>query len=258
MARSLFVPHIVFVLLAISAKAQVVDNVEVTIGFRVLSAEIPDNDRFRADGFDYGYGGTTIELRSNFSMASAGVKGEILLGDSKWSILAGVQYLQSFSRIDNKDPWLGYQNFFFYEFREEGTTTEYVTIENITQEVHYIGVPLQIRFSPFRPRRFNLYFMGGIEGNVLIASDTEIEFHERAMKPYESEITDQFGEPDPFNGVFYLGAGATFGRPGGVRIGIDVQLPAVFIGSSTGLVNPNSGGGVGLVISLPLTRNNYE
>jgi hypothetical protein len=257
-------PLLLILFVIVSGSATYSQNfryVEVNTGFRVFSAMMTENDRFRADAYSYGSGSGVLSLRTTYNVVYAGAKGEMFLSNEKFRIGVGIQYSQMTGKIDNDNGWGDYNpnRFFFYRYRESGTTTEYVTIEKMEQSTSYVGVPVDVRFFPFNPRRFNLYFKVGAELNIRVATETAIDFHEPSMEEYKGEITETLAEPDAVSGLGYVAAGIQFGRPGQFKFGLEVPAPCFSLSpDATGIVKPTAGGGFMIFIAIPLTKSTNE
>ena len=65
-------------------------------------------------------------------------------------------YISTDSKI-RKDLKFDYDEggYFFLRYKSEGTTTEYAKVNKINEHTNYIGVPLELSFSPFWYRNFD-------------------------------------------------------------------------------------------------------
>lgn len=131
--------------------------------------------------------------------------------------------------------------------------TYYYRISSIEGTDHYIGIPLGIRYSPFVPRFFRLYFKLGIEAGFKISSNQSVRFFDAKMKPYEDAVLDLFRKPKTFYSSGSLGIGFQLGKQDRPNIRIEADLPlVVFTPEAFALMEHEMGGGLNLSFILPL------
>jgi hypothetical protein len=233
-----------------SASAQELRHLQMETGFTIFSAEMTDDENFRAEDYDYLDG---VRLRSNYDVIFAGAKVEVFSPNDKWGFSTGVRYSQMTGRVSNQSTLFASEEFFFYRFREDGTTTEYLTIEKIRQRTEYLGIPLEVRLYPFQKRRFNLYFKAGGDINFRLRSTTEVHFHEPMMSLYEDDLADDFNSPDDVNATLNVAVGFTVGKSGKPKFGFEIPAPAIYLNADAGgIVRPEVGGGLVIFLSIPL------
>jgi hypothetical protein len=239
-----------------SASAQELRYLQMETGYTIFSAEMTDDENFRAEEYDYLDG---LRLRSNYDVTFASAKIEVFSPNDKWGFSAGVRYSQMTGRVSNHATLFASEEFFFYRFREDGTTTEYLTIEKIRQRTTYLGIPLEVRLYPFQKRRFNLYFKAGGDINFKIRSATEIHFHDPLMRQYEDELAEDFNSPDDVNATLHVAVGFTVGKSGKPKFGFEIPAPAIYLNPDAGgIVRPEAGSGFVVFLSIPLNRITNE
>jgi hypothetical protein len=251
-----------FCLLSASVCAQHIEFIEANTGFLIFSAAVPNYKNIRANVPNFGNSqNSPLSLRGTYDDQFGSIKlGFVSNRLSKWTFSTGLKYSRMSSQIRSKTfALIDANEYFFYKFRESGSITEYLTIANIRQKTDYLGIPLEARFYPFRPRRFGLFLKASAEVNLNLHSSTEVDFHDPAMRKFESQVADDFASPEELNAIFFLGPGFHFGRTGKPRFGFETALPAFFINTHAGgIVQPGAGGGFIFFISLPVNYSSNE
>lgn len=191
---------------------------------------------------------TSLSYKSYFE-----IKPEIFIFKNKFSLSAGLRFSQLSNSIGKTDYWSKGNNYFYWLTRQEGVNTEYLKVKQVNQSFNYLGVPLEIKIYPFKPRLFTVFFKIGGEINYLIESKTDVVFYDSSMEPYQNEITDKIGKPGSFSSSFFGAGGVRYGRESRLMISIEACVPYVFLTTETsGLVNPQFGGGFQISVQLPL------
>lgn len=72
----------------------------------------------------------------------AGVKGEIKLHQDLFGLLGGIRYTRMEGSLGRDDYWSSGADFLYLLYQQQGTTTEYLKVKDITQVSHYLGMPL--------------------------------------------------------------------------------------------------------------------
>jgi hypothetical protein len=157
----------------------------------------------------------------------------------KFAFATGIRYTYLESHLEkNQNP-----QYFYLLFRKTGTTTEYLTVRTIEQRASYLGVPLEVRYSPFSGRFFNMFWSVGSDINVRVSSSNDIVFNDENMREFEPDVSDIVGRPDEM----FVSAHGKFG----VMIGktnpwasVSATLPVYLPQGSTSLVQPVTGFGI--------------
>lgn len=225
-------------------------------GILFFDAPASENENIRAGAGGFGYHDQNIN--STFNVASAEIKIELLRSNPKWRFLTGLKYSSADASLHPGDRFLDHDSFFFYKFSENENTTEYVTLTEVRQHAQYAGVPLEVAFFPFEPRWFNLYFKAGVDLNLKIRSEIEIDFRVPEMKYLENQLSSDFGSPRNFHAIVALSAGIQLGRPGRTKFQIEAPAPSFFLESKGGIVEPKAGGGLTFSLLIPLNRIENE
>jgi hypothetical protein len=241
--------------LPISTVAQ--ENKSVYLTFHAgggwYEADITDTERIRDDVPEFLV--TDNEkgnLRSRFSSTNYSAQIEFAL-KRRITLSSGVKYSEMVGTLEKQVFSNGY---FFYLLREEGTTTELVSLERIEQTGRFIGVPVQARWYPLLARRFNLYVAGAAEFDFRLSTEHDIDFHQPRMETVQYEMEKQLKKPDRFVSIFHIGTGFVVGREGKPRFGLEAWLPSVVLTrGSTGIVDAKTGGGMNVSVQIPLKKS---
>jgi hypothetical protein len=158
-----------------------------------------------------------------------------------FAFATGVRFTHLQSSLEkNQSP-----QYFYLLFRQTGTTTEYLTVRELEQRASYIGVPFELRFSPYSGKRINLFATFGTDVNFKIVSKNKISFNDEAMSEFHTEASSIIGDPEKIFMSTYAKIGAVLGRNhpwASVSAMIPVYLPT----SSSTLVRPEYGFGINL------------
>lgn len=180
-----------------------------------------------------------------------GVKAEIFSLNQKLSFSAGLRYTRGHSYL-GKNTYSSSSTFFYLLYRQDGTTTEYLKVRDISQKSDYAGIPLEFRFFAFPLEPFLFYLKAGVEFDFRMQTRTDVKFYDSAMNSYRSDISNLVGTPRSFTSSLYGMVGISWGKPFKPTINIEVSLPTVFLTPETsGLVNPEAGTGIRLTILVP-------
>jgi hypothetical protein len=213
-------------------------------------------ERIRAEISSYSAGVSNNNLTSLMNEQFIGIKSEYFSLNDKIGFSGGLRYTRTNSSIGKNNYWLNGNDYFYLLYREEGVTTEYLKIKEISQNTDYIGIPVEVRYFPFRPHLFRFYFKAGANLNYRLNTKTDVVFKDAAMEPYQNEVTALLQEPASFSSSIYGSAGVRIGRASKPALSFEICLPSLSLTSeSTGLVNPIFGGGFQLNYQLPLKSN---
>jgi hypothetical protein len=228
--------------------------VGVETGMTFISGEMPDMELIRGDiPYSMGYYSPPY-LKSMMYKGFAGIKSEFITLNNKFGVSWGVRFSQINSSVGRNSYWTGSSTDYFYLFyRQDGVNTEYLKVKELTQRSSYLGIPLEIRFFPYKARRFRMYFKLGADFGFKLQTQTNVVFLNKEMDTYQDDVADMFGQPESFSSSVYVGAGLRIGRESKPAFSIEICLPSLFLTSKmSGLVNPVYGGGFQLNYQIPL------
>jgi len=157
-----------------------------------------------------------------------GVKSEYSL-NHRFAVAAGLRFgFGGNSLTSDRDNFL-------WRVSNTETSSNYLRIKNITQNVYNIGIPLEFKiFTSKSDVIVRHYFKIGTVFNFALAQDVSVDFADKEMNKYLSEIKNQFERPNNFNGQFVLGMGLKIGRMSNPFGSIEMQVPVQY-GNNTRL-----------------------
>lgn len=225
----------------------------VESGIDFLSSTIPDYDFIRGDITYYGAEVSESHLSGFFQKWYTGVNFEIRSNNEKFGLLGGLRYISTNSSLGKNSYWESSSDYFLLLLEQDGTSTQFLRVNEINNTVNYVGIPIEIRFFPTRPRLFQLYFKAAIEFNSLINFDSEVIFETDEMVVYETEVLNKFDDPDDFYSIGYAGVGFNLNIKNRFMVNFEATVPSIVLYSySTGIIEPEFGGGFRLCIQIPL------
>jgi hypothetical protein len=228
-------------------------------GIDLLGCEAPVKDYIRGDiyqnqydinpGPDFVSDQVTNLLHADF----LGLKFEYRILNNKLGVAGGLRYTRVVSSIGKSSYWSDVDEKYFYlQYAQNGTNTEYAKVREITQKSGYLGIPLELNFYPFTPHNVNLYFKAGATFNFNIASHTDLVFWNEEMEPYEEEVAKVIEDPYPFYSSLYLGFGLQIRPSGKPGFNLEFCVPAGMItAGENGFYDPRTGVGFRLTFRIP-------
>jgi len=225
---------------------------ELEVGNESFDSEIPKYDFIRGD-IDYFGAGTSADHIEGFCTKwYVGIKTEIRSKSNKFGLSGGIRYSHMGSSFGKDSYWGNSNDYFYLLLNQNETSTEFLKINEVNQTSNHLSVPIELKFFPFGERLFRLYFKLGVEFNYLINTNMEVEFDNKAMDQYESDVLSKFSETDNVYTAFYGVAGWSINLQKGTILNIEAVVPSLVANNyTTGLLSPSVGGGVKLSIQLP-------
>ncbi|MEI6747702.1 MAG: hypothetical protein ACOYMF_08910 [Bacteroidales bacterium] len=224
----------------------------IDAGMTLIAAPMSGMDYVRRDVPDYLTGNDANSITSLMYKSSVGIGSEYFSLNSKFGFSGGVRYTRNISSIGKNDYWSNSTSYFYLLYRQEGINTEYLKVKEISQISDYIGIPIEIRYFPFDPQLFRVYFKLGAEISYCVHYKTDVVFYDKAMDPFQKGVSSLAGKPESFSSSAYGAAGFRFGKESKPSVSFEICLPSVFLTSeSSGLVNPIFGFGFQLNFQLP-------
>ena len=201
---------------------------------------------------DYDYYCGIVGNDQYMNVVYFGVKPEVFVLNNRLGISSGVRFSRYLTNIESD------RDYFLWLLHQEGLNTEYVTIKEIEQNSHYIGIPLELQFFPDkRELPFQHYFKLGTVFNYRLYTENKIEFHNQQMSRHEGLVDSQIGYPNDFNAYIFGAFGFRIGRYGGEKklpyINLEVHLPKVMITpKASSLIKTHAGFGFQMMVQIPL------
>jgi hypothetical protein len=237
------------------ASAQEIKRLFIGIeaGISTSSGEIENMDYMRSEVSRYYDGYPGIDLGNFVSRRFIGIKAEKFTTSNKFGFLTGIRLTRMSSTIGQNDFSTSDGNYFYFLFQEDGLNTEYLRVSEINQISNYVGIPLEVRFFPFKPRLVRFYFKLGAEGNYLFKTTTDVTFFNNAMDQFEDELVSKFEQPRTFTYALYSGGGIRIGSESRPIFSIEGNLPYLALTpESNGLVDPLFGFGIQFNLQIPI------
>lgn len=227
-------------------------GIESGISFIESAMSNMDYVRGYIPSYDAGY--SSNSLASLTYKSFIGIKTEIFSLSDRIGLSGGIRFSRIYSSVGKNDYWTNSTNYFYWLYRQDGVTTEFLKVNEVNQRFDYVGIPIEIRyFTARRPRKVRLYFKIGTEFNFLVQSQRNIVFNNIAMNSYESDLLSKIDKPKTFYCAMYSGAGIRLGRELKPSISIEACFPYLFLTShSSGLVDPTFGGGFQVNVQIPI------
>ncbi len=261
--------HFLFLLLVICARQLVFSNnklfgeelssellshlyLNVSIGNQFYDCLSPDYDFVRASTNYYSsYESKTLSYY--FDQIFADVKIEYRFFEEKLWLSSGLRYSNLLSSLGKYAYYENSSDYFYLTTNNDENTSNFYRVQNIDYSAHYLGLPIELRYSPFSLRFIRVFFKAGTEFNFLFQENKSVDFKTTEMENYEGDILDLFDSSPGLYGSVYLGAGIHLGRPGKTGFRLEANFPVFpFCSGSFGLVEPVFGGGAEFSIVFPL------
>jgi hypothetical protein len=243
-------------MLALSTSfSQGINNLYVETGFDMLGCFSPEKEYIRAVNSTYWAGFYAQNVQALAGIPHFGFRYEKMISGNHLGLSAGLRYSQLIGLIGRDAFMSGSDKYFYVNYRESGSVTEYARVLELQQKTGYLGLPLELRITPGKDRFVKMYYRAGLSFNVKVHSETDISFLENSMDQYKNEVAAIIEKPSPFYASFYMGGGLKFGyadKPG-IMIGFNM-LTVTVTGKGTGLVRPIAGAGGQIMARIPLNH----
>lgn len=227
------------------------------IGANAIVPQIMDMDFIRSEAPSYyNQGEPATNLKGLEWSAFAGAKAGIYSINNKFRFWAGIRFTTMHASLGKSAYFSSNPDFFYFLYKQEGTTTEYLKVKEINQNSAYLGIPLEVNYFPFGPRRFRLGFKIGGEFNLRMQTKTEVNFFNSDMSIYESDIAQMIGNPGSYTAAIFGGFKIQYGNPSKPNVCIEGNLPSYFLThEKKGIISPVAGFGLQLSVQIPLNKN---
>lgn len=187
--------------------AQRIDLVsyDVEVGFNRAWSDTRPLDRIRrsAPSDDYFW---SIGYDANMTNYYCGIKPEFAFSDFI-SADAGLRFTYTESRYYRNNS-----SYFYWLFAEDAQNTTYVRMNRIVQRSYWLGIPFDVRYTPWGIFEKGLYVKAGFALNCRLATKNDVTTSSGDMDKYSNDIADQIENPNTFAVPIWLGVGFQFGR----------------------------------------------
>ncbi len=228
-----------------------------------LVGNLKETDFIRGDvssyqGYYYGYG------YDNFSTVACsgfrnfyGIKAEMALSE-KISISSGLRFIWSETNA-GKDKYDGSSAWFYWLWKEDQTSSDYLRVSNFSQTSYYLGIPVEgkLYLEFLRGSFFRCYAKVGAEFNFLLADNAQVTLMDETMQIHENDLVKQIPEPGSFNSCLYGAGGITIGKRN--TFNFEVLMPFGVLGKqSNTLISQTIGTGLKIDFMIPVKKLNNE
>ena len=171
---------------------------------------------------DYYYDCGYLYNEPVFTRFYFGIKPEYSI-NHRLAVSAGLRFSYGESSLTSD------RDYFLWKINETETTTNYLSITSIRQNVHCIGIPFEWKFFTYGRDVFvRHYFKTGVVLNFAFAQDVLVHFSNNEMAKYLPEIKKQFEAPNSFYGHLILATGLKIGRMKNPFGSVEIQVPIHF------------------------------
>jgi hypothetical protein len=228
-------------------------SIYIETGFDGIGGYAPEKDYIRAMNSYYFFADHFAEsIHGMIMIPYAGIRYERMISGSLLGISGGLRYSMMYSFIGKPSCMTGSDDYFYVNYRENGTDTEYARVTELNQKTGYVGIPLELRVTPGKDRLIKIFLKAGFSFNFKLHSASNVVFYDESMNQYKNEVLGLIEEPAGFYSAFNLGGGLKIGRNTGTSVILGMNAPAlVFIPGTDEFVTPVAGGGISLMLRIP-------
>lgn len=181
-----------------------------------------------------------------------GAKTEFRSKDYNIGVLTGLRFSSLYSASGNKNSEEN-NDFYYFLFREEDTSIEYLRLQGISHRAGYVGIPLEIRYFIINTESVGLFCKASVELHYLLNSTSNVHFLLDDMEKYEDEVISNFEKSNDMFSAFYLSGGLKLGKIDEINFNLEAVLPSFIITGNNSIINnPFPGGGFQFNIQIPL------
>lgn len=232
------------------------------IGVITLTTQMNETDYIRGEVSAYqGYGGYNGYAPSSTVYSTTlrtfyGFKAELYATD-KFIVSGGLRYInnESHSGDDRSSP--GNSSYFYWLWKTDGINTDYLRVEDYTQNTSYIGIPIELKLNMVEMNCCRWYLKAGTELSLMMANNIDLDFHDESMEVHEDELVKMVNDPRPFNAALYAAGGLTLGKK--YLMNLEVLLPfGMLYPENDALLSPIVGTGFRIDFMIPLKYKSNE
>ena len=205
-------------------------RLNVEFGYNEVSTSLNERWNIRQDvGTSY-YDSNNRRVFSHLFMNQFSLKPGWKLFDGKLGFETGLRYSYLNSALDMAPQSNGLPAYFFLHYNSTGIDTEYAKVHSITENSHYLSVPLELKLTLLRWKNFDLTIKTGLDLGVRLNTTTKIDFVNEAMEEYEQTVLDRVGvTTNKYIAGWNNSVGISYGRENGLRYRLEVLLPSMLL-----------------------------
>jgi len=227
---------------------------QLEFGGNNVNTTLNDVWQIRQDVGSSDYYGSSSVVNTDMYVTQLGIKPEMSFFDNKFAISSGLRYYNVQSNISIYRYGSSLPAYFYLRYANSGLNTEYAKVYGIDETSHYLGIPLELKFTPLSLWKFDFYLKTGIDFGFKLGTRTDISFVNSGMEEYENQILTNLGvNSNTLFSTWYSAIGVTFGDRDKLRYSLDILLPSIYIsGNNSTLVNNDIFTGFRLSLQLPV------
>ena len=228
-------------------------RLNVEYGYNEVNTSLNERWKIRQDvGTSY-YDSNNRRVFSHLFMNQFAVKPEWQLFDGKLAFETGLKYSHLNSALDMELQSNGLPAYFFLHYNSTGIETEYAKVHSITENSHYLSVPMEIKLTPLRWKNFDLFVKTGIDLGIRLNTSTKIDFVNKAMLEYQQTVFERVGVTNnKYLACWNNSVGISYGRENGLRYRLEVLLPSMLLSkNNSSLVDGEMFTGLRLALQIP-------
>jgi|GEM_PF-1947401 len=201
--------------------------------------------------FGWSHGGSLFADANSFYF---GIKPEFIFCNERWSVASGLRYRS----MNNMLRHSGFQtNFFYLRYDDNSMNTKYARVRGISENYQFLGIPLELKWIPFRfPNpNFNVHLIAGTDVYFRLDSNVEIDFVNDFMKAEQATILDFVGVET--NSIFaraYFGFGASHTFENGMKLSADLLFPTILTKNNSALMQLENHVALQFSFQFPLSK----
>ncbi len=145
--------------------------------------------------------------------------------NNKLALFSGLQYTSVVSGVDSED--YSSSDFMLINVSSSNETVEYLKVRSLSQNTHYIGVPIGLKYIPLSDHFVNMYIKSVVDINFLIDHKIDTEFVNASMEKYNSKVESLISNPTSVYTTFSFKGGVKLGKIG--RPNINIEMGPTFL-----------------------------
>jgi hypothetical protein len=199
--------------------------------------------------------GSYGHIYSESSGFTAGLRWEYFNTKFKTGVSSGLRYTGYNTGITGFSSWNA--RFFYLRYSIFDNNTKFARVTSINESLHFISVPVELRFVPLEYSKFGLFIkVGGEFSYKRLSESTSIDFFENHMKVHHDTILNSLGlSTGKHYSTLYSSAGLKLGKHGHPNFLIEVFMPSYFLTRNNfNLTESNYFEGVKFSLQIPVNR----
>lgn len=228
----------------------------IETGIKTYNAVERDYDFIRevasySSGYYGGYSALSLRSYSSYVAINAEYRS---LSNRLW-VSTGIQYSTINSSISKNPGSLHRSEYFYILLNQQDNDSYYYRISDIAYKSQYIGIPMDINFSPLTSKYISFFVKLNADLNFRVATDKQASFYHEEMNSKEQEILGRFDEPKNFYATVGFGGGMQIGQKNRANIRLEADLVSVMLTPEAfGLVDQNTGIGCNVSFLIPINN----